>query len=127
VSTVVALAGRSVDLDASKTSVKRRARVRLRGVVEAFPNAAACEGGQSVQIQRRSLKGSRFTTFRTVTTSSKGSFQTPLFAVTSTQLYRARVLQTDACAGAQSPREKVTVIASRKKKASSARASRAGR
>jgi hypothetical protein len=99
--------------------------VRLRGVVEAFANEAACEAGQSVQIQRRSLKGSRFTTFRTVKTGSRGTFQTPLFTVTSTRLYRARVQQTDACAGALSARERVAVVSS-KKRAASAKASRAG-
>ena len=111
--TAAALAGRTVDLDASRTRVSSGARVRLRGVVEAFANPQGCEAGQSVRLQQRTLTGSRFRTFRTVRTSSRGSFQTPLLRMTSTRLYRARVSQTDACEGAQSPRERVTVLRAR--------------
>lgn len=116
------LAGRTVDLDASRSSVRRNQTIRLRGVVEAFANPAACEGGQTVQIQRRTLTGARFRTFRTVRTSSSGAFSTPSFRVTSTQYYRARVLQSDACTGAQSARELVRVTRSR---AAAARAAKA--
>ena len=107
------LAGRTVDLDASRTTVRRGGTIRLRGVVEAFANPAACEAGQSVQIQQRTLTGSRFRTFRTVRTSGAGTFQTPSIRVTSTRLYRARVLQSDACEGAQSARERVVVSRAR--------------
>jgi hypothetical protein len=103
------LAGRTVDLDASKSIIKRNATIQLRGVVEAFANPAGCEARQTVQLQRRSVSGSRFKTFRTATTSSTGSFSTPKFKVSSTTLYRARVMLTAACEGALSPREKVTV------------------
>jgi hypothetical protein len=108
----VVIAGRTVDLDASKETVKRNATIRLRGVVEAFANPAACEAGQTVQLQRRTVAGTRFTTFRTLTTSGTGTFQTPKFKVTSTQFYRARVAQTDSCAGDISPRVKVKVTRS---------------
>lgn len=109
-----ALAGRTVDLDASRTSVRRRGSVRLSGAVEAFTNNAACEPGQAVQLQRRALRGTRFRTFRTVRTNSRGSFTSPPIRITSTTLFRARVLQTDACTGAQSGRERVVVAAARR-------------
>ncbi|MGH2898391.1 MAG: hypothetical protein ACRDMZ_06925, partial [Solirubrobacteraceae bacterium] len=108
------LAGRSIDLDASKSSVRRNARIKLRGVVEAFANTAACEPGQSVELQRRTLTGSRFRTFKTVKTSSRGTFSSGNLKVTSTTLYRARVLQTDSCEGAQSARERVAVARSKR-------------
>ncbi|MGH2919596.1 MAG: hypothetical protein ACRDLS_13515, partial [Solirubrobacteraceae bacterium] len=109
-----ALAGRTVDIDASRSKVKRGGKVRLSGAVEAFTNVAKCEPGQSVQIQRRGLKGGRFKTFQTVRTDSKGNYRSTSFKVTSSKLYRARVLQTNACSGAQSAREKVTVKRRRK-------------
>lgn len=107
--TAAALAGRTVDLDASRTSVRRNGSVRLSGAVEAFANAAACQPGQSVQLQRRSLRGTLFRTFRTVRTNNAGTFRSPLVRVTSTTLFRARVAQSDACMGAQSARERVAV------------------
>jgi hypothetical protein len=112
---IVALAGRTVDLGASRASLKRGGTVRLRGAVEAFANASACEPGQSVQLQRRASIAARYVTFKTVKTDSKGSFQSA-FAPTSTQFYRARVLQTAVCSGAQSSRERVQVIKPAKKK-----------
>jgi hypothetical protein len=130
----VTLAGRTVDLDASKSSVRRGAKVRLSGAVEAFANQAACEPGQSVLIQRRALKSGRFTTFQTVKTGKSGTFQSSSFSVTTSRLYRARVLQSDACEGAQSTRERVTVLvakstlakraAAKKAKAAKAKAAR---
>jgi len=104
------LAGRTVDLDASSTRVRRGARVQLRGAIEAFANPGACERGQRVLIQRRTKSGGRFSTFQTVTSGSTGTFRSSRFAPSSTLLYRARVVQSAACAGAQSPRETVTVI-----------------
>lgn len=119
-----AIAGRTVDLDASRETVKRNARITLRGVVEAFANQAACEGGQSVQLQKRTLKGTRFATFETVKSAANGTFKSKQVRMTSTQLFRARVLQSDACSGAQSTRERVRVVRST---ASAARAALAGR
>ncbi|CAA9495790.1 MAG: hypothetical protein AVDCRST_MAG53-1786 [uncultured Solirubrobacteraceae bacterium] len=104
------LAGRTVDLDASRTRVTRGTRVQLRGAIEAFANPAACERRQRVQIQQRAKTGGRFKTFLTVTSTTTGTFRTIRFAPRSTQLYRARVVQTAACQGAQSRRETVTVV-----------------
>ena len=78
-------------------------------------------------IQRRTVGGTRFTTFRTLKSSSTGTFKTPSFKATSTQYYRARVAQTDACEGAQSPRVRVTVgktLAAARKAAQAAKARR---
>ncbi|CAA9472756.1 MAG: hypothetical protein AVDCRST_MAG53-29, partial [uncultured Solirubrobacteraceae bacterium] len=44
------------------------------------------------------------------TSTTTGTFRTIRFAPRSTQLYRARVVQTAACQGAQSRRETVTVV-----------------
>ncbi|MFN2537344.1 MAG: hypothetical protein ABR549_04225, partial [Mycobacteriales bacterium] len=112
----VTLSGRTVDLDASRATVKRNGKVSLRGVVEAFANPQACEAGQSVLVQRRALHGGRFGTFKTVKTDSKGGFKTSSFRVKRTQLFRARVLETSACLGAQSPRAQVTVVKKKKKR-----------
>ena len=110
-----ALAGRAVELDSSKSAVKRNRSVTLRGVVEAFANAAACERGQPVQLQRRALRGSRFVTFQTLRTTSTGTFRSRPVKLTSTTFYRARVAQSDVCDGAVSSRVKVTVAAARKR------------
>lgn len=115
-STVVALAGRTVDLDASSAKVKRRGRVGLSGVVEAFANPDACQANQSVLLQRRARRGKRFATFQTVRTDRTGAFRSSRFRATSTRLYRARLAQTQTCEGAQSPRELVTVVKAKKKK-----------
>ena len=110
----VVLAGRSVDLNASVTRVRRGRFVQLRGFVEAFANPKACEPRQSVAIQRRLRRGSRFVTFQTVKTDSKGVFRSSRFRATATRTYRARVAQTAACLGALSPLVSVTVIAPKK-------------
>ncbi len=125
-SAAVALAGRTIDLDASSTKLKRGGTLQLRGVVEAFANPAACEAGQSVSIQRRAKSSGRFTTFRKVKTDRTGAFQTPRFTPTSTQLYRARVVQTEACAGAQSTRTLVTAVAPKKAKRKSTKKAKGG-
>ena len=120
-------AGRTIDLDASKETVKTNATITLRGVVEAFANPAVCEAGQSVQIQRRTVFGTRFTTFRTLKTSSKGTFKTPKFKVTRTQFYRARVAASSTCAGAISPRVRVKATKSAAAAARAARTPLSGR
>jgi hypothetical protein len=117
----VALAGRTIDFDASSTKVKRGGSLQLRGVVEAFANRAACEATQSVVIQRRTKSSARFTTLRTVKTDRTGAFRSSGLKATSTQFYRARVAQTEACQGAQSPRTLVTVVQPKKKKSTKKR------
>jgi hypothetical protein len=102
------LAGRTVDLAASRGRIRRGRRVRLTGVVEAFANDAACEPGQTVELQRRSPGRAGFRTFARRTTNGRGAFSARL-RPRRTTVYRARVLQTDACLGAASERERVDV------------------
>ncbi|HWI06036.1 MAG TPA: hypothetical protein VNT54_00800, partial [Solirubrobacteraceae bacterium] len=59
---------------------------------------------------------------RTVRTSRTGTFRTPSIRMTTTRLYRARVARTDACEGAQSARERVSVTRSRARASSRAAA-----
>jgi len=101
------LTGRALELAASRTRVKRGRRVTLRGVLEAFADAPACVGGQSVALQRRG-KGARYATFARVTTNAAGRFSRRI-RPRSTRSYRARVNQSADCLGAVSPRERVTV------------------
>ena len=107
--TVVALAGRSLDLDASSTALKRAGSVTLRGVLEAFANPTACQGSQSVLLQKRAPGGTVFATFATVTTNASGAFKSGTIKVKSTTLFRARIAQSSACLGSQSDRVTVQV------------------
>ena len=105
---VAPCSGRTVDLDASKPNVRRNATITLRGVVEAFANPAAasaarpcsCSAARSAaRASRRSARPSR---------AARG-VQDAAVQGDDHAFYRARVAQTDACEGAMSPREKVTV------------------
>jgi len=106
---VQALAGRTLELVASPGTVRRRARVRLRGVLEAFADRAACERGVTVRLQRRSGSTARYKSFVTTTTDRSGDFSLRIRPVKTTH-YRAVVGQTSRCLGAASSREKVTVV-----------------
>ena len=101
-------AGRTIELVASRESVRRRHRLRLRGRLEAFANPAACEARQVVQIQRRTLRSVTFRTFATRRTSATGTFSLAT-RPTSSYVYRARVAQSDDCLGTVSNREQVRV------------------
>jgi len=103
------LAGRLVDLAARRTRVRRGRSVRLAGDVEAFADPQACERRVQVELQRRAPNRPGFRAFARRTTSSTGGFAvrtTPR----RTSLYRALVRRTDACLGAASDRERVTVL-----------------
>jgi hypothetical protein len=119
--TVVTLAGRTLDLDASSTAVKHGGSVTLRGVLAAFADPSTCQAGQSVQLQDRAPGGTAFTTFATVKTNAAGVFKSGTIKPKATELFRARIGQTSACLGAQSDRVTVQVGAgkSTKKKRSS--------
>jgi hypothetical protein len=107
------LAGRTVDLAAGRSRIRRGRRVRLRGVIEAFANDAACEPGQTVELQRRRPGNAGFRTFARRTTNGRGAFSA-LLRPRRTFVYRARVGQNDACAGAASDRERVNVVRRRR-------------
>jgi hypothetical protein len=102
------VAGRTLTLVASRSRVARRARVRLKGLLEAFANPAGCERHQRVRIQRRSVHSVSYRKVKTVKTGKRGGFSLGI-RPTSTGVYRARVSQTSACLGAASPPERVTV------------------
>ena len=107
----VALAGRSLELVASRARVRRGANVRLDGTLEAFANAAGCQAGQEVEIQRRPVGTARYTTIARVRTNASGDFTTTT-PTTRTAFFRARIGQSAACEGAVSPREQVDVTPS---------------
>jgi len=111
--TAPVLAGREIELEASTNRVVRSAAsgrsVRLAGHIDAFANPAGCERRQSVALQRRLPGSLRYRTFKSVRTSSGGSFVTRTVPA-RTYLYRARVEQTSACEGALSNRERITVV-----------------
>lgn len=104
----VAVAGRSVELAASRSSVRRRTRLRLRGVIEAFADPGACEARQTVLVQRRSLTSARYRTFARARTDTDGDFSVSV-RPTRTQRYRARVVSSASCLGAVSGGETVSV------------------
>jgi hypothetical protein len=107
--TVQALAGRTLELAASPETVRRGARTRLRGALEAFSDEAACTRGVSVRVQRRTSSTPRYTTFTTARTNRQGDFSLRV-RPSRTTFYRAVVSQTSRCMGAASAREKVSVM-----------------
>jgi hypothetical protein len=104
----VAAAGRTIELDASRNVVRSGSRVALRGVVEAFANAAGCQSGQPVDLQVRRSGDPRYTTLAQVRTDSEGNFAATI-TPRSTALYRARIAQTAACLGAVSNSQTIAV------------------
>jgi FG-GAP repeat len=104
----IAAAGRALTLVASRTRVRRRVRVRMRGLLEAFANPAGCRARQRVEIQRRPLGRLRYARVARVRTAANGSFALRV-RPTATADYRARIGQTAACLGATSAAERVTV------------------
>jgi len=106
--TATVKAGRTLELVASRSTVRHGRRVKLSGDVEAFSNAAACQAKQPVQLQRRGLHVVHYRTFKRLTTSSTGDFSTRI-KPTRSFVYRARVDETSQCLGAVSERERVTV------------------
>ena len=102
------LSGRTIELAASRETLRRGRPLTLRGRVEAFAGGAACESGQVVQLQRRSPRSVSFRTFATRRTSASGTFSVRT-RPKATYVYRARVAQSATCHGAVSNRERVRV------------------
>ena len=92
--------------------MRRGASVTLRGEIDAFTDAATCERGQAVALQRRSRTATSYRTFARVRTNSAGRF-TRKIKPTKTYVYRARVAQSSRCLGAASNRETIVVTARR--------------
>ena len=103
-----ALVGRALELAASPDTIRRGARARLRGSLEAFVDESACVSGVTVRLQRRSAATARYKVFATARTSRAGDFSLRV-KPTQTTFYRAVVAQSSQCLGAASSREKVTV------------------
>jgi len=104
----IAVAGRTVELEASRGVVRRGSRVALRGAVEAFANQAACQSRQPVELQARRAGTARYTTIAQLVSDADGGFTTTITA-DATARYRARLAQTAACLGAVSNSETVAV------------------
>ncbi len=97
-------AGRSVNL--KKKFKKKGKKVRLFGHVDAPGNEAACENGQTVQLQRKKPKGGQFGIFRQLQTNTAGDYSTKV-KVKKTFTYRAFVPETSLCDDVTSKNQKV--------------------
>jgi len=109
----IVLAGRALDLAASRSRVRAGTRVRLRGSLDAFANPSSCQSRQTVTIQRRSTTGGTFRTIDTARTTTSGAFSSST-RVTQSAAYRARVPQTSTCLGTASTAERVIALRSRR-------------
>ena len=106
-----ALAGRALELVAASSQVRRGRSVRVTGTLEAFTNAARCQAGQEVEIQRRAITTARYATVARVRTNAEGDFTSTVRPTRSSYL-RARVAQDAECLGAVSQRERVDIAPS---------------
>jgi FG-GAP repeat len=121
--TTAVLAGRNIEIEASRSRITAGTQVTLRGVIDAFTNEVRCERNQSVEIQRRRRGTALYRTLTRVRTNGGGSFRLKI-KPQATYYYRARLSQSAYCIGAVSPREQVTVR--RKSKAARHKLRKAG-
>jgi len=101
-------AGRVLELDASRTNVRRGAAVQLRGRIDGTSNPAACQAGQPVELQRRAASRPTFVTFARATSDQDGNFATTI-RPRETRRYRALVRDNDQCLAETSNPETVAV------------------
>jgi hypothetical protein len=106
--TTAVLAGRNIEIEASRSRITAGTQVTLRGVIDAFTNEVRCERNQSVEIQRRRRGTALYRTFTRVRTNGGGSFRLRI-KPQATYYYRARLSQSAYCIGAVSSREQVKV------------------
>jgi FG-GAP repeat len=106
--TVTAQAGRSLDLDSSKSKVRKGKSFILSGTLRSPVNPGACQGGQTVTLERKKPGGSGFTPFASDTTDSSGGFRMKVKGK-RTFLYMAHADPTTTCGGADSNTAKVKV------------------
>lgn len=109
----VSRAGRSITLLASKSRIARRGRTMLKGRLDAFADPKNCEVGQSVVLQRRRTKSTRFKTFKKTSSRRGGAFSLRI-RPTRTLVYRARAGRTARCLGAVSASKTVKVSPKRR-------------
>jgi len=105
-------ADRTLTLDTNKSKVRKGKKVRFSGQLNASGNEAACEPGQTVELQRKKPSQSTYVTFEQVQTDAAGNFSTKE-KVKKTFEYHAEVTESANCNAAASDTEKVKV---RKKK-----------
>lgn len=106
--TVVAQAGRTITLSASKRRLPRGKRFRLSGALRSPVDPGSCEGGQTVTLERRRPGGPAFKPFAADTTDGGGGFSLKVKAK-RTFLYMASVDPTNACGADDSDAIKVKV------------------
>lgn len=106
--TVVAQAGRTITLRASKRKPAKGKRFTLSGALSSAVNPGSCEGGQTVTLERRRPGGSGFKPFAADATEADGGFSLRVKAK-RTFLYMAHVDPTSACGAADSNSIKVKV------------------
>ncbi len=104
----VAQAGRSIDLDASKSRVQRGKRFTLNGKLNSPVSPGSCEASQAVTLERSKPGGSRFVSFASDSTDGSGAFRIKLKGK-RTFLYMAHVDATPTCGAADSNAAKVKV------------------
>jgi hypothetical protein len=106
---------RTLTLDANKGKVEKGRKVRLSGQIDAPLTEAACEPGQTVELQRKTKNApdTAFSTFASVQTDATGNFSDKV-KVKKTRVYRAVVQESEACDDETSNTQKVRV---QKKKA----------
>lgn len=100
-------AGRVLELTASRTSVRRGTAVRMRGKIGSTLDAA-CQAGQTVELQRRVSSGRAFQTLTRATSDADGNFAVSIRPTRSAD-YRAFVRVSDQCLAVASNTEKVSV------------------
>lgn len=111
----VVRAGRALEIEASKSAVKKGKTVTISGLIDAFANKATCESAQTVDLQRRVPGSLDYVSFAQVTADANGRFSA-LTKMKRTQIFRAELQETDPCLGAVSNRERVDVKKKKRRK-----------
>jgi hypothetical protein len=99
---------RTLILDANKNKVKKGRRVEFTAQLDAPGNEAACESGQTIELQRKKPSQATFTTIEQLQTDATGNF-TAKKKVKKTFEYRAQVPETATCAAQVSNTARVKV------------------
>jgi hypothetical protein len=101
-------AGRVLELNASRRSVRSGTSVRMRGRISATLNPSACQIGQPVQLQQRARAGDAFRTVARATSDRNGNFAVTIRPRQGAD-YRAFVDVTAQCLAAASNTARVSV------------------
>ena len=106
-------ASRTLTLSASKKKVKKGKKVTLSGDI-ASSDAAGCEAGQAVTLQRKGAKDKDFKTVATLTADGAGAF-TSKQKLKKTAQFKATLAAESACDAADSAPKKVKVKKKKKR------------